>query len=283
MADRAGSVGAQPSENYTTAPLWFGRMTIELTPAFLGLLAVVVAVSGVVNGLAGFGFAIVGTMALATVVPPATAVVLMLVPMVAANVTLLSELSVADFKSCSARFWPLIVATLAGTLIGMVVIDRLPTAPVRVGLGLITLGFVASRQSVVPLPSFGGDRQLGGRGVMAAIGAVSGVLFGGTNVGIQLVAYLRSFELSHGLFVSVVALVFVGVNGLRVAAAGVLGLYPSRLVAGLSVAAIAPTVIGVGGGRWLRSRVGSRRRQLAVLGLLAVIGFRLIAGGLGVI
>jgi Sulfite exporter TauE/SafE. len=257
-------------------------MAIELTPTFLGLLAVVVAVSGVVNGLAGFGFAIVGTMALATVVPPTTAVVLMLVPMVAANVTLLSELSVADFKSCSARFWPLIVATLAGTLIGMVVIDRLPTAPVRVGLGLITLGFVASRQSVVPLPS-GGGRRLDGTDVMAAIGAVSGVLFGGTNVGVQLVAYLRSFELSHGLFVSVVALVFVGINGLRIAAAGVLGLYPSRLVVGLSVAAIAPTVIGVGGGRWLRSRVRSRHRQLAVFGLLTVIGFRLIAGGVGII
>ena len=258
-------------------------MTVELTPAFLGLLAGIVAVSGVVNGLAGFGFAIVGTMALATVIAPPTAVVLMLIPMVAANVTLLSELSMADFKSCSVRFWPLIVATLIGTLIGMVVIDRLPTAPVRVGLGLITLGFVASRQEVVPLPSLGGDRSLDSTGAMAMIGAVSGVLFGGTNVGVQLVAYLRSFELSHGLFVSVVALVFVGINGLRVAAAGVLGLYPNRLVVGLSVAAIIPTVIGVAGGQWLRSRVGSRHRRLAVLGLLGVIGLRLIGGGLGLV
>ena len=250
---------------------------------FLVILAAVLLVAGIVNGLAGFGFALVGTMALATVIDPATAVVLMIIPILSANATLVSELSVSELRSCGRRFWPLVVAALVGTLLGMVVIDRLPGAPVRVGLGLITLAFVLSRGSVVPMPSIGGgsiDREA--TGVMVVVGGVSGLLFGATNVGVQLVAYLRSIDLSHGLFVSVVALVFLGINTLRVGAAAAFGLYPSLAVVGLSVAAVVPSVLGVAAGRRLRRRVSSRQRAVAVLGLLTVVGVRLVLGGLGI-
>ena len=259
-------------------------MIAGFSPSLLVILAVVLLVSGMVNGLAGFGFALVGTMALATVIEPATAVVLMIIPILSANATLVSELSARELTRCGRRFWPLILAALAGTIIGMAVIDRLPGAPVRVGLGLITLAFVGSRQSVLPLPSLDGDSGIDREGtvVMLVVGGGSGLLFGATNVGVQLVAYLRSFDLSHGLFVSVVAMVFLGINGVRVGAAGVLGLYPSAAVAALSVAAVVPSVLGVAIGRRLRQRVDSRHRAIAVLGLLSLIGVRLVLGGLGI-
>ena len=259
-------------------------MIAGFSPSLLVILAVVLLVSGMVNGLAGFGFALVGTMALATVIEPATAVVLMIIPILSANATLVSELSARELTRCGRRFWPLILAALAGTIIGMAVIDRLPGAPVRVGLGLITLAFVGSRQSTLPLPSLDGDSGIDREGtvVMLVVGGVSGLLFGATNVGVQLVAYLRSFDLSHSLFVSVVAMVFLGINGVRVGAAGVLGLYPSAAVAALSVAAVVPSVLGVAIGRRLRQRVDSRHRAIAVLGLLSLIGVRLVLGGLGI-
>ncbi len=259
-------------------------MIAGFSPIFLVILAVVLLVAGTVNGLAGFGFALVGTMALATVIAPSTAVVLMIIPILSANVTLVSELSVAELESCRRRFWPLILAALAGTILGMIVIDRLPGAPVRVGLGLITLAFVLNRQSVVPVPDIGDGNEIDreGTGVMVAVGGVSGLLFGATNVGVQLVAYLRSFDLSHGLFVSVVAMVFLGINAIRVGAAGALGLYPSAAIFGLSVAAVVPAVLGVATGRKLRQRVSSRHREIAVLGMLTVIGVRLVLGGLGI-
>jgi hypothetical protein len=259
-------------------------MIAGFSPSLLVILAVVLLVSGMVNGLAGFGFALVGTMALATVIEPATAVVLMIIPILSANATLVSELSARELTRCGRRFWPLMLAALAGTIIGMAVIDRLPGAPVRVGLGLITLAFVGSRQSTLPLPSLDGDSGIDREGtvVMLVVGGGSGLLFGATNVGVQLVAYLRSFDLSHGLFVSVVAMVFLGINGVRVGAAGVLGLYPSAAVAALSVAAVVPSVLGVAIGRRLRQRVDSRHRAIAVLGLLSLIGVRLVLGGLGI-
>jgi hypothetical protein len=225
-------------------------------------------------------------MALATVIDPAPAVVFMIIPILAVNLSLVRDLSREELRTCSQRFGPLIGAALVGTVVGMAVLSRIPTAPLRVGLGVLTLGFVATAQRMVPLPewSAGGIGTLGQTRVgMVGVGGISGLLFGGTNVGVQLIAYLRSFDLSHGLFVGVVALVFLGLNGIRVAVAGLFGLYPSRLILLASVVAAIPAVIGVAIGKRLRVAASEPSRRLAVLGLLTVVGFRLVGGGLGLI
>lgn len=257
-------------------------MEITLSPVVIGVLVGTVLLAGAVNGVAGFGFALVGTMVLAMVLDPAVAVVVMIIPVFAVNLSLVSDLSAADLRYCSRRFAPLIGGALVGTLAGMVVLDRLPAAPLRVGLGIVTLAFVASMQTVVPMPSWDTDADFVESGpVMAVVGAVSGVLFGATNVGVQLVAYLQSRDLSHGLFIGVVALVFLGLNGLRVGAAAVLGLYPTVTVAAISVAAAVPAVIGVAVGKRIRDAVSERQQRIGVLGLLTVVGLRLLASGLG--
>jgi uncharacterized membrane protein YfcA len=255
------------------------------TPILIAAVTVVILVAGMVNGLAGFGFALVGTMALATAIDPATAVVFMIAPILAVNLSLVRDLSTADLRSCATRFMPLMVAALAGTLAGLVVLDRIPQGPLKLGLGLVTLVFVVSAQDLVTVPGL--DRAKEGCFVeskpgMIGVGAVSGVLFGGTNVGVQLIAYLRSCDLSHSVFIGVVAMVFLGLNGVRIGAAGVLGLYPSLTVAGASAVAALPAVAGVAAGKRLRSHVGAAQRRAAVLGLLVLIGVRLILGGLSI-
>jgi uncharacterized membrane protein YfcA len=250
------------------------------------VVVAVVLLAGGVNGVAGFGFALVGTMALATLVEPATAVVFMIFPILAVNLSLVRELSVPQLRSCGRRFAPLLAAALVGTVVGLATLDVVPAGPLRVGLGLLSLAFVLTAQAVVTVPGL--DRAKEGCFVestpaMVGVGAVSGLLFGGTNVGVQLIAYVRSCDLSHGLFVGVVAMVFLGLNGVRVLAAGALGLYPDATVALASLAAAIPAVAGVAVGKRLRSRVGATRRRAAVLGLLSLIGVRLVLGGLGVL
>jgi len=260
-------------------------MIATATSATIAIFTLVVLVAGATNGVAGFGFAVVGTMALATMIDPATAVVFMIVPIFAVNVSLVRDLTRRELRTCSRRFWPLIGAALIGTVVGMGVLDRVPEAPLRVGLGVLTLGFVATAQRRIPLPGWvaiGGSDVGKTRLGMIGVGGVSGVLFGGTNVGVQLIAYLRSFDLSHGLFVGVVAMVFLGLNGIRVALAGAFGLYPSTTVLLASVVAAVPAVVGVAIGKRLRVTVSERARRIVVLTLLTVIGVRLIAGGLGV-
>jgi uncharacterized membrane protein YfcA len=253
-------------------------------PTDLLILVAVVVVAGGVNGVAGFGFALVGTAALATVVDrPATAVVVMILPVLAVNLSLVRELSTTELRRCAVRFGPLVAAALVGTLTGLVGLDRLPAGPLRVALGLLSLGFVAARQQAVALPGRAvvGRRSVGESGAaMAGVGLVSGLLFGGTNVGVQFVAYLRSRNLSHATFVGVVAMVFLGLNAVRVGAAGLLGLYPSTAVALASLAAAVPALAGVAVGRRLRPRVSEAWRRRLVLGLLLVVGVRLVTSGL---
>jgi uncharacterized membrane protein YfcA len=69
-----------------------------------------------------------------------------------------------------------------------------------------------------------------------------------------------------------------GVGGVS----GLLGMYPGLTVASVSVAAAVPAVAGVTFGQRIRGRVGEGTRRAVVLGLLAVIGVRLVLGGLGI-
>jgi uncharacterized membrane protein YfcA len=256
-----------------------------LQPELVAGIAVVVLVAGAVNGLAGFGFALVGTMVLATVIDPAAAVVFMIAPILSVNLSLVRDLSVGELRTCGRRFAPLVLAALVGTVAGLVVLDRVPQGPLKIGLGVVSLAFVLSAQETIPVPGL--DRAKEGCFVettpaMLGLGAVSGLLFGGTNVGVQLIAYLRSCDLSHGVFVGVVAMVFLGLNGVRIGAAGVLGLYPDAAFAAASAVAAVPAVAGVAVGKRLRSTVGESRRRAAVLTLLTLIGVRLVLGGLGI-
>ncbi|MFB6111850.1 MAG: TSUP family transporter [Halobacteriaceae archaeon] len=254
--------------------------------ATVALMTLVILVAGTTNGLAGFGFALVGTMALATVINPATAVVFMIIPILAVNLSLVRDLSRNELRTCSRRFAPLIGAALIGTVVGMLLLRNIPTAPLRIGLGLVTLGFVGTAQRRIPLPNWSAT----GIGAfahtptgMVGVGGLSGLLFGGTNVGVQLIAYLRSFDLSHGVFVGVVALVFLGLNGVRVGVATVFGLYPSQAVLVASAVAAVPAAIGVAVGKRLRATASERTRRLVVFGLLTVVGVRLVGGGLGLL
>ncbi len=255
-------------------------------PSLVVTLVGIMLLAGLVNGVAGFGFAVVGTTVLASVIDPATAVVVLIVPILAANLLLARDLSVSELRTCGTRFGPLVAAALVGTIVGMAVLDRIPDAPLRVGLGVVTLAFVGSLQQRVSLPGLSQAKEgcfVETPRAMAGFGGVSGLLFGATNVGVQLVAYIRSCDLPHGLFVGVVALVFVGINAVRVGAAGLLGLYPSSAMFALSIGAAIPGLLGVAIGTRVRDRIAERTRRIAVLMLLTVIGVRLVLGGLGIV
>lgn len=262
---------------------------MDPTSTFVGLivlaLALALGLSGLVAGIAGFGFAMLGTMALATVLEPREAIILMIVPIIAVNLGLLTELSAADLQSCGRRFGPLVAAGLIGTVVGMIVLDRVPTNPLRVGLGALSLGYVVLGLLQRSRVAHGRNewwRVLELRPVMLAVGMVSGLIFGGTNVGVQFIAYLRSFGLRHGVFVGVVAMVFLGMNTARIGAAWTLGMYPDVLTSLVSVFGAFPAAIGVFLGSRIRGRFGPLAREVLVMALLSIIGVRLLLAGVGV-
>ena len=125
------------------------NVSVALSPVLAGVVLVVVLVAGAVNGVAGFGFALVGTMALATVVEPTTAVVFMILPILSVNLSLVRDLLLPELRTCGRRFAPLMGAALVGTVVGLVTLDVVPAAPLRVGLGAVSLPFVVNAQEAV--------------------------------------------------------------------------------------------------------------------------------------
>jgi hypothetical protein len=250
--------------------------------ATLALVLGVVAFGGLVKGVAGFGYAIASTAILATLLAPATAVVVMILPMLGANLTLLAELDRAGLRSCVARFWPFVLAAAVGTLAGMALLGAIPQRGLALGLGAFTLVYTAFEQDRVPVP---GEAWLRDRcfrestAAKAGLGLVSGLVFGAGNVAVQVVAYLDSLDLDRSTFVGVLAMVLVGVSTVRVGAAAALGLYEGGGPLLVSVLAVVPGLAGVALGGRLRSRLPERAVEVGVVVLLAVIGIRLSLKG----
>jgi uncharacterized membrane protein YfcA len=252
-------------------------------PLVLALVLAIVFFGGLVKGVAGFGYAIASTAILASVLNPSTAVVVMILPMLVANVRLLGELDRDDVSSCIERFWPFVVAALVGTLVGMALLARIPKAVLALVLGVFTLAYVLVSQPYVTLPgeSWFVDRCFRpGTLAKATLGLFSGVVFGASNIAVQVVAYLDSLSLDRSTFVGVLAMILVGVSSVRVGAAWYLGLYESTSLVAVSVVAAAPGLLGVAAGNRLRQYLSPSVQTTGALLLLTVIGLKLTSSGL---
>ncbi|ELZ96770.1 hypothetical protein C440_03313 [Haloferax mucosum ATCC BAA-1512] len=257
---------------------------MEVTLATGAVLFGVVAFGGFVTGVNGFGFAVVGTALLAATVGPQTAVVVMILPILAGNAALVRELDRESLSACVRRFWPYVGAALVGTLVGMQLLSVVPTEPLTLALGGFVLGYVMFSQSLVAVP---GEARLrawcftDGTAMKAGLGLVSGLVFGASNVGMQVIAYLRSLGLDRSTFVGVTAMIFLGISVVRVVVAATLGLFESNEVLLLSAVAAIPGLVGVSVGRRVRPRIPSRYQKAGTMGLLTLIGLRLVSRGAG--
>lgn len=233
------------------------------------------------QGITGFGNAVVATALLATVLEPSRAVVVLILPLLATNLSLVRELDRAGIAACVRRFWPYVGAALVGTVLGMVLIDRIPGPLLALVLGTITAVYVLFRQPYVQVP---GLRRLQsvcfrpGPGAKGALGFVSGLVLGASNIGVQVVAYLDALDLDRPTFIGVLAMILVGVSTVRVAVALGVGLYgPGTLP--LSLVAVLPALGGVAIGRRLRGSIPERFRTAGTVALLSLIAVRLLSTG----
>lgn len=248
----------------------------------LALVVGIVFLGGAVKDLAGFGYAVVSTAVLATVLDPATAVVVMILPTLGANVYLLGELDRGDVRDCVERFWPFVGAAIVGTVLGMAVLEAVPTPVLAIGLGALTVTYVALNQTRVVVP---GERWLTDRcfrpssTAKAGLGVASGFVFGASNIAIQVVAYLDSLDLDRRTFVGVLAMILVGISTVRVGLAWLLGLYGAPGVLALSALAAVPGLLGVAAGGYLRRVTADETIGAAALVLLGLIGLRLLQAG----
>jgi len=219
-------------------------------------MALLFFVAAIVEGSSGFGFPVISTVTLALYIDLQLAVILAIPGIVAANVKLARSLSPQQKEEAATRFWPLIASILVFSVVGLFVIDDIPVGVIEFGLGVITLAFAAYKQPFFAIPT---DREpsenppLGGPVSMTVLGSMFGLIFGMTNVGVQIVAYLKTRPLNHLFFVGVVGVVFFGVNVIRFFGAAAAGLYPTATVMGIALGLMAPAYAGAARRRSVRS------------------------------
>lgn len=188
-----------------------------MSTEFLILASTAVIVGGLIKGISGFGYAVVSTSLLASLFNPADAVAFMILPLIAIQLELLKNLDREEIKTCTNNFKPYILGITAGTLLGFYSLSLIPTDTVKLILGVLTFLFALSRTERFS----GGIERLqrkcfrrSGK-VQIPLGVVSGIIFGGTNIGVQIVAYLKTMDIPNRKFVGLLALVMIPVSALR--------------------------------------------------------------------
>jgi uncharacterized membrane protein YfcA len=239
----------------------------------LGGLAV--ALAAFVKGAIGFGFPTLGTPLVSLVTDVKTAVVLLILPNIAMDG--IQFLRRGAPRPVVERFWTLLVAGAAGTLVGTRLLVGLAPHTATLVLSAVILVFVALTAAGVS-PRIGPRWE---RRLSPVVGLAVGVMGGVTNVpGTPLVIYLHALGLAKHEFVAAVAFTFLVYKLVQLAAVAYFGLLSWGLLGWSGVL----TAVALGGfavGLRVQDRLDARSFNRAVLGFLAFLGLWLLGRSIG--
>jgi uncharacterized protein len=260
--------------HWTHAP---GTTTVELVEerwmmnVLAGALAVLAA--ALVKGAVAFGFPLVATPLLALAVGVKTAVAVSIIPNIAMDSVQLVRRGHA--LATVRRMLSLIVFSMIGMWLGTRLLVLLPGRLASIVLGIFVLAFAAVNASGLTLAV----PRAWERWLSPPVGLAAGVLGGLTNVpGTPMVLYFVALGLDKYEFVRAVAVTFIVVKVVQLAAVVWYGLLDLHLLAvslGFTVAALVGFTAGLKLQDWLPARAFNR----AVLALLVVTGLWLIVRG----
>lgn len=227
------------------------------------LIGTTFLLAGLVKGIIGMGLPTVAMGLLALVMPPAEAAAILLVPSLVTNVWQL--LAGRRFVALARRLWPMMAAVFLGTVAGTGVLAGNVAGLAKIGLGVALIvyaivGLAGIRLSVAV-------RHEGWLGPL--VGGTTGLVTGATGVFvIPAVPYLQAIglerdDLVQGLGLSfTVSTIALAVGLLRVDAWQIGSVWTSLL-------ALAPALIGMQAGQWLRQRIAANTfRRVFFAGLL---------------
>jgi hypothetical protein len=220
---------------------------------------------GFVKGVTGLGLPTVAMGLLSLVMPPAQAAALLIVPSFVTNIWQLA--AGPRFGDLARRLWPMMVGVVLGTLAGAGVLqgDNARQATIGLGMALIAyaaLGLSLVRFAVAPAT----ERWLG-----PIIGAATGLVTGMTGVFvIPAVPYLAALGLAKNELVQALGLSFT-VSTVALAVVLIRGGVFEGGTAIESTLALAPALLGMALGGWVRGRVSEAVfRRCFFAGLLAL-------------
>jgi uncharacterized membrane protein YfcA len=238
-------------------------MGIPFTTLMLALLAFLLA--GMIKGVVGFGLPTVAIGLLGLVMTPAEAASLLVVPTLVTNVWQLAAGS--RLKPLLQRLWTMLLATCVATYAtaGLLANDTTGRASTALGVALILyaiIGLAALRLSVPPRMEVW---------LSPLMGALTGLVAGATGIfSMPGIPYLQALGLDKEDLVQALGLSFtVSMAALAGGLAREGAFHTSVAVA--SFLALAPALVGMFVGQWIRLRVRPEVFRLwFFLGLLAL-------------
>jgi uncharacterized membrane protein YfcA len=229
-------------------------------PLDLLILIVGLAFAGFAKGTTGMGLPLVATPILAGVFGPKAAVVIVTIPIFAANSLLLLQgwrrLHVLRGVA------PIIIASAIGTMIGVNLLALLDQRTFAILISLMVVVFLAR-----------GDRLIGddpgarrARILGPIVGFVGGVLQGTTSIASPVIgSFFHARKMDRHDYVVVLAAIFELNAAIQLIGYSLLGLYTPDILA-IGLLGLVPTLLALMVGIYFRGRLDQRRfRQLIVV------------------
>lgn len=235
--------------------------------------AAVIFVSGLVHGLLGLGFPMVATPVLSLATDVKSAVIRLLLPTLMINVAVIARMG--SLREGAGRFWPLIVYTTAGSMLGSRLLVAADPAPYKLLLAGVILVYLNIERLGIRLTWVKSHPGLS----MAAFGSVAGFLAGTVNVTVPpLIIFFLELGVSPGAMVQVFNLCFLAGKS----AQGLVFLKAGLLTPGVVFSAIPFIFVALAGlylGMKIQGRIHAEtyrrwlRKVLSVISVLLVLQY----------
>lgn len=237
--------------------------------------AAIIFLGGLVKGLNGFGYALISTSLLTTIMPAQRAIALMIIPLIAGNLELASGLNRKELENCMNAFSGFLIFLGIGVTVGMLTISIIPSRPLKTSVGITSLVFAGSQTNFLQ-KYFRSAKNFCLRTWTPLIGFFSGIVYGASNIAVLVVAYLEVKNLSREKFVGVLSVVILIFSIYRILLAQITGIYAGTENILLSLLLAVPSFIAVKTGDRISEKVSGEILQRLSVGLIAVIGLKLI-------
>ncbi len=222
------------------------------------------------KGVTGLGFSTVSLPLLALSVGLKEALPLVIIPSVASNLTVMFQ--AGRFRETLLRFWPMLLATIPGLVLGLwalALVDG-PQAGGILGIVLLLWCAFAYAKPNVHLPS-GWERRLG-----PISGFCTGVVNGVTGSQVMpCMPYLMALNVERNLFLQAINCSFTLSSLIMAIGLTRLGVFTTDAVL-VSVAGAMIAFFGLALGAKVRARLSAEAFRLALIAMLVAMAFSLI-------
>jgi len=224
------------------------------------------------KGALGVGTPLLPVPLMALVLPPQTAIVMMAMPVVAANVWQMCRAPRAD--RLTGRFWPAFAALLAGLWVGVGILTRIDEKGLMAVVGAAVIVFALVHGSGHKLSIPARLEKPAGLGFGFTAGVIGGVC---SFFGPMLIIYLISLvDLRKEQFIGAIGFLYTGAVIPWAILLYYHGIMDNKLLL-YSTAAVLPVALGMAAGTALRRFVSERRFRHLILAALVCSGGVILA------